>query len=64
LGQRLGQNDPWNERISWEMTGKHRVLPREKSGALRHLAPLPAEQSPNENKRRPVWEAAEVISDE
>ena len=62
LGQRFGQDDTGNERISREMTGKHRVVAREKSGALRLLARFATKQLPNENKRRPVGEAREVIA--
>ena len=64
LSERLGQNYARHQRITWKMSGKHRIILRKFCFALSRHAGITRDQSSHKNKGRPMRQAEEVTSDQ
>lgn len=64
LGQRLGQDHTGNDRVTREMPREHGIARVEPSRRLHRNARVTGDNFSNENKRRPMRKAMEVISDQ
>ena len=64
LRERFGQDHSRNKRVSRKMSGEHRIIVREMRFAFCRSTGFALDQLPDEDKRRSMRQAEEVISDQ
>ena len=62
LGERFGQDDAGNQRITREMTGEHRIIRGKGRHSLRGNTGIAPDQLAHENKGRAMREAEERMT--